>query len=59
MVSGDFVRYVIIVMLYEDILIEINELNNYLICDGFLFIMMDDEGNIYELGINIFGFISI
>lgn len=58
MASGDLVRYVITVMLHEDTLTEINELNNYLTRDGFLLTMMDDDGNIHELGTNTFGLIS-
>lgn len=59
MVSGDIICYVIIVIFYEDFLIEINEFNNYLMCSGFLLILMDDEGNVYEFGINMFGFVSV
>ncbi|MFP1558962.1 type V toxin-antitoxin system endoribonuclease antitoxin GhoS [Escherichia coli] len=58
MASGDFVRYVITVMLHEDTLTEINELRITWTRDWFLLTMTDDEGNIHELGTNTFGLIS-
>lgn len=58
MANGDFVRYVVTVMLHKDTLTEINELNSYLARDDFLLTMTGNDGNIRELETSTFGLIN-
>lgn len=58
MASGDITRYIVTVKFHEDSLTEINELNNHFTRAGFLLTLTDEDGNVHELGTNMFGVIS-
>lgn len=56
--SNEIIVWVVSVIFYEQVLMEINEVSNYFICVGFVLMFNDEEGMFYELGINIFGLLS-
>ncbi len=58
MSSGDITRYVVTINIHEASLTDLNELNNAFTRANFLLTLMDEEGNIHDLGTLAFGLIS-
>ena len=56
--SSEITAWVVTVRFHEETLTEINELSNHLTRAGFT-LVLNDEGNVHELGTNTFGLLSM